>query len=135
MSEEIETSYRPRVMWALENPHRLVEYAGVIFLLAIPILLPTSSVQTWSVYLIYCMVAVSVDLVWGYTGLLTLGHAAYFGAGAYLTAKISELIPVIPEIASVFIFAPLFGALLTLCNLDGFYLVLISKVRTSQSLH
>jgi len=114
MSEEIETSYRPRVMWALENPHRLLEYAGVILLLAIPILLPTSSVQTWSVYLIYCMVAVSVDLVWGYTGLLTLGHAAYFGAGAYLTAKISELIPVIPEIASVFIFAPLFGALLTL---------------------
>lgn len=113
MSNEIETSYRPKIAWALDNPHRLLEYAGVILLLIIPILLPASSVQTWSVYLIYCMLAVGVDLVWGYTGLLTLGHAAYFGAGAYLTAKVSELIPAVPEIATVLILAPLFAAVLT----------------------
>src|SRR5438132_4070040 len=27
--------------------------------------------------------AISVDLVWGYTGLLTLGHGVYFGLGVY----------------------------------------------------
>src|SRR5882724_11997176 len=27
--------------------------------------------------------ALSVDLVWGYTGLLTLGHGVYFGLGVY----------------------------------------------------
>src|SRR5947209_1463766 len=30
--------------------------------------------------------ALSVDLVWGYTGLLSLGQGLYFGIGAYLMA-------------------------------------------------
>ncbi len=33
--------------------------------------------------LIYAIVAMSLDLILGYTGLASLGHAAYFGLGAY----------------------------------------------------
>lgn len=38
---------------------------------------------------IYGMVALSVDLLVGYTGLVTFGHAAFFGIGAYLTGILS----------------------------------------------
>ncbi len=99
--------------WVLDNPHRTIEIVGLLFLLSIPVLYPPSSVQTWAVYLLFCMLAISIDLVWGYTGLLTLGHAAYFGAGAYLTAKVTEEIPAVPETVVVFVMAPIFGALLT----------------------
>lgn len=107
------TTTQSYVERALDNPHRAIEIVGLLFLIAIPVLYPPSSVQTWAVYLLFCMLAISVDLVWGYTGLLTLGHAAYFGAGAYLTAKVTEEIPAIPELVVVFVMAPIFGAVLT----------------------
>jgi urea transport system permease protein len=34
-------------------------------------------------YLCYAMLALAVDLVWGYAGILTLGHAAFFALGGY----------------------------------------------------
>jgi branched-chain amino acid transport system permease protein len=38
---------------------------------------------------IYGMVALSVDILVGYAGLLTFGHAAFFGIGAYITGILS----------------------------------------------
>lgn len=37
-----------------------------------------------SVFLIYAMLAVSLDLVWGIAGILSFGQAALFGVGGYL---------------------------------------------------
>ncbi|HQS10742.1 MAG TPA: urea ABC transporter permease subunit UrtC, partial [Xanthobacteraceae bacterium] len=34
-------------------------------------------------YLCYALLAVSVDLVWGYCGVLSLGHGAFFALGGY----------------------------------------------------
>ncbi len=34
-------------------------------------------------YLTYALLAVAVDLVWGYVGILSLGHAAFFALGGY----------------------------------------------------
>jgi urea transport system permease protein len=34
-------------------------------------------------YLCYAILAVALDLVWGYCGILSLGHAAFFGLGGY----------------------------------------------------
>jgi len=34
-------------------------------------------------YLCYAMLAIAVDLVWGYCGILSLGHAAFFALGGY----------------------------------------------------
>lgn len=33
--------------------------------------------------IIFAIFAMSLDLIWGYTGLISLGHAAYFGIGGY----------------------------------------------------
>jgi len=45
--------------------------------------LPTSDVSLLGKYLCYAMLALAVDLVWGYAGILTLGHAAFFALGGY----------------------------------------------------
>ena len=34
-------------------------------------------------YLCYALLAISVDLVWGYAGILSLGHGAFFALGGY----------------------------------------------------
>ncbi|MEJ2439147.1 MAG: urea ABC transporter permease subunit UrtC, partial [Gammaproteobacteria bacterium] len=36
-----------------------------------------------SKYMCYALLAVALDLVWGYCGILSLGHAAFFALGGY----------------------------------------------------
>ena len=45
--------------------------------------LSTSFVKTLGKTLCLCLVAVAMDLVWGYCGILSLGHMAFFGIGGY----------------------------------------------------
>lgn len=35
-------------------------------------------------YLCFALLALSLDLVWGYAGILSLGHGAFFGLGGYM---------------------------------------------------
>jgi len=44
---------------------------------------PTYTVSLVGKYLCYAILALAVDLVWGYVGILTLGHAAFFALGGY----------------------------------------------------
>ena len=37
-------------------------------------------------FLCYGIFALSIDLIWGFTGILSLGQAVYFGIGAYIVA-------------------------------------------------
>ena len=46
--------------------------------------LSTYTVTLLGKYLTYALLAVSADLVWGYLGILTLGHAAFFALGGYV---------------------------------------------------
>ena len=34
-------------------------------------------------YLCYALVAIAIDLIWGYTGILSLGHGVFFSMGGY----------------------------------------------------
>jgi urea transport system permease protein len=43
----------------------------------------TYVVTLWGKYLTYALLAVAVDLVWGYCGILSLGHGAFFALGGY----------------------------------------------------
>ena len=42
------------------------------------------SINLWGKYLCYAVLAVAVDLLWGYTGLLSLGQALFFSLGGYM---------------------------------------------------
>ena len=45
--------------------------------------LPTYAVSLIGKYLTYALLALSVDLIWGYCGILSLGHGAFFALGGY----------------------------------------------------
>ena len=42
------------------------------------------TINLWGKYLCYGLLAISVDLLWGYTGLLSLGQALFFSLGGYM---------------------------------------------------
>ena len=44
---------------------------------------PTFMVALLGKYLTYALLALSLDLVWGYCGILSLGHGAFFALGGY----------------------------------------------------
>ncbi len=46
-------------------------------------LISTSFIKTLGKTLCLCLAALAMDLVWGYTGILSLGHMAFFGIGGY----------------------------------------------------
>lgn len=48
-----------------------------------PFHIPTYIVSLMGKYLTYAMLALALDLVWGFCGILSLGHAAFFALGGY----------------------------------------------------
>jgi urea transport system permease protein len=48
-----------------------------------PVALPDYLVPLLGKYLCYAILALSLDLVWGYAGILSLGHGAFFALGGY----------------------------------------------------
>jgi urea ABC transporter ATP-binding protein UrtD len=68
----------------------LVLAVGILLPLANQLLPPTSPfhVPAWVLqligkYLCYALLALAVDLVWGFCGILSLGHGAFFALGGY----------------------------------------------------
>jgi urea transport system permease protein len=58
---------------------------GVIFpLLNAHGMMSDFTITLWGKYLCYALLAISVDLLWGYTGLLSLGQALFFSLGGYM---------------------------------------------------
>ncbi|MES9873460.1 MAG: branched-chain amino acid ABC transporter permease [Candidatus Sedimenticola sp. 6PFRAG7] len=59
----------------------------LIFLLLPPVMEASGNsylISLFSRILIFALAAVSLDLILGYGGMVSLGHAAYFGVGAYV---------------------------------------------------
>jgi len=76
---------------------------------------------------IYILLTASLNLVVGYTGLLNLGHVAFFGIGAYATAIASmHGVPLVFSIIIAIIVAGIFGVLLGIPThrIKGDYLAL-----------
>jgi urea transport system permease protein len=44
---------------------------------------PTYLVALFGKYVCYAILALSIDLIWGYCGILSLGHGAFFALGGY----------------------------------------------------
>jgi len=80
---------------------RSLERSGILFILAVagiaivvPILnlalpsesafhLPLYLVALFGKYVCYAVLALAIDLIWGYCGILSLGHGAFFALGGY----------------------------------------------------
>lgn len=69
------------------RPH-WIEAAPWIIAIVMMFVLP-QYMALWTQIVILILFAVSLDLILGYAGIVTLGHAAYFGLGAYAAGLIS----------------------------------------------
>ncbi len=77
----------------MRNPSVLV-FLGILALFTLGVtvmseatgvaLISTSFVKTLGKTLCLCLIAIAMDLVWGYCGILSLGHFAFFGLGGYM---------------------------------------------------
>ncbi|MBK6470302.1 MAG: branched-chain amino acid ABC transporter permease [Betaproteobacteria bacterium] len=70
-----------RGLFDLVRRHRVM--AVLLFLLVFPLLMPYHALAVN--ILIFGLFAVGFNLLFGYTGLLSFGHAAFLGVGSYLT--------------------------------------------------
>ena len=66
-----------------------VAVISILLIVVIPLLhaggvVSNFSLSVWGKYLCYALLAISVDLLWGYTGLLSLGQALFFTLGGYM---------------------------------------------------
>jgi urea transport system permease protein len=48
-----------------------------------PLQVPTYLISLFGKYVCYAILALSIDLIWGYCGILSLGHGAFFALGGY----------------------------------------------------
>jgi len=77
-------------MSAVASPRRVVSWAvpAVIALVILPFVVPPYQTVLLSYGLVFAIAALGFNLLLGYTGLLSFGHSAYFGVGAYAVAFI-----------------------------------------------
>jgi urea transport system permease protein len=66
-----------------------IAVVAAVLIVGLPVLHATGAISTftitlWGKYLCYALLAMSVNLLWGYTGLLSLGQALFFTLGGYM---------------------------------------------------
>lgn len=70
-----------RTLYALIIRYRV--FAVLLLLLLMPLVMPYTALAVN--ILVFGLYAVGFNLLYGYTGMLSFGHAAFFGVGGYLT--------------------------------------------------
>ena len=78
---------------ALRSTHRFKAWEPVFWLLALasPFVLGSHALIINEIAIV-ALFAISLDLVLGYSGIVSLGHAAFFGMGAYTAALFAKLV-------------------------------------------
>lgn len=78
---------------------------ALVLVLILPLLLSGFRLKLLGRFLSLAIVALGIDLIWGYTGLLSLGHGIFFALGGYALAMYLQLqLPAgrIPEFFSLY---------------------------------
>lgn len=90
-------------------------------------------VHTMTVLLIWALFAMSLGLMWGYGGILSFGHAAYFGLGAYTYAVASmnigeSSLPFLLALLIPALLAAVIGAMMFYGRISDVYMGVITLV-------
>lgn len=94
---EVEQRQQPATRTMAQHGALRPAIAAVVILLAlVPVV--TDAYYTWTTasVLLLALFAVGYNLLFGYTGLLSFGHAAFFGVGAYVSAGVLLTWPSLP---------------------------------------
>lgn len=78
-----------RRTWMLEGA--VILAVLVLLVVPMPLLLPAFRLRLLGRFLSLAIVALGIDLIWGYTGLLSLGHGIFFALGGYAIAMFLNL--------------------------------------------
>ena len=82
-------SARPLTAVTWRHGLAAVSVVGILVLLLLPHFLSTYYLGLVVQMMIFALFAMSLDLLIGYTGMASLGHAAYFGVAAYATGLLA----------------------------------------------
>src|SRR4051812_48802307 len=64
---------------------------ALLLLVVAPVLFSDFRLSLLAKFLTYAIVALGLDLIWGFGGMLSLGHGVFFGLGAYGMAMYLKL--------------------------------------------
>jgi branched-chain amino acid transport system permease protein len=113
-----------------------LHWGGFIGAAAVLLLLPLAvDTHTPTVLLIWALFALSLGLMWGYGGLLSFGHSAYFGLGAYTYAVAAinfgeSTAPLLLAILVPAAVAAVIGAMMFYGRISDVYMSVITLVVT-----
>ena len=114
-------------MSAVASPRRVVSWAvpAVIALVILPFVVPPYQTVLLSYGLVFAIAALGFNLLLGYTGLLSFGHSAYFGVGAYAVAFVVKYLKI--DSMEVLLLAGILGSALV-AALFGLLCVRYTKI-------
>jgi branched-chain amino acid transport system permease protein len=102
--------------------------AFLIFLFTLPLYIPSYNIYLLNIILVYVILAVGLNILVGYTGQISLGHAGFFAIGAYGTALIMMHlhVPFLLALILAGLLAAFFGFIIGLpaLRLEGPYLAI-----------
>jgi branched-chain amino acid transport system permease protein len=109
------------------SPARLALVAIPVFvvLAALPWVIPPYQTVLLSYGLVFALAALGFNLLLGYTGLLSFGHSAYFGMGAYAVAFTVKYLKI--SSMEVFLLAGLLASA-AIAALFGFFCVRYTRI-------
>ena len=114
VTQKVQDALRTSARWKVGEP--------VFWLLALasPFVLGTHALIINEIAIV-ALFAILLDLVLGYSGIVSLGHAAFFGMGAYVAALFAKLVMPDPLVGLLVAIAAstLLGALCSLTVLRG----------------
>jgi len=70
---------------------------ALVLILIVPLLVQGFRLNMLGRFLALAIAALGIDLIWGYTGLLSLGHGVFFALGGYAIAMHLQLAPLAPR--------------------------------------
>lgn len=107
----------------------------VLLVLAYPFVAGLFNVIQMTVFLIWIFVALSLTLIWGYTGIFSFGQNAFFGIGGYLFAIVggnlieitgATNVAIIAAIVAPALFAAFLGYFMFYGRVSGVYVAIIT---------
>jgi urea transport system permease protein len=119
-------------------PWRTRLAVGALAVLGLPLVAGDYYVELVAQALVFGIFALSLDLMWGYTGVLNFGHAASFGLGGYLVALLARDVTAFDSAPLGYLLAALapaalaagLGYFLFYSHVTGVYFTIITLVVT-----
>ncbi len=117
-------------------------WSGVflIFLFTLPLYIPSYNIYLFNIIMVHVILAVGLNILVGYTGQISLGHAGFFAIGAYGTALLMMHLhlPFLVALILAGLLAAFFGFIIGLpaLRLEGPYLAIATlRLRAHHHAH